>query len=132
MAVFNIKTRYNFNTNAPATLGAKYNDVEIQGIVDLNMAMLVSDVVTIAQRIALETDDRNYLNYNKSEFILFEQNGERQALAIDWIDVNSIQQVSTSDVVLTFPNFDTNNIPVLKQTLASLGTGFNTYSLELK
>lgn len=88
---------------APKTnpiLPARYQNVKTHGVVSYTIALGVEDVVSKYQQILPHIPNIN-VDFSKAEYAIIEHtSGEREALALAWIEESSIQSSTRVNKVL--------------------------------
>ena len=119
---FDLKTRYNFNTLAPALLGSSFKNMTVVSIMDYTVASKYfspdAQAVSVYPSLPNGTpsDPKNYT------YVLFKpETGDNFVLALEWIDVSSIQLVTSSTVTVTINNTVTGDTQRIRDSLILLG-----------
>lgn len=128
---FEVHKLYNFNTRAPAILGANFKSVKVLGIIDYNLA---------SKYINPETQHVNIYPYlpvgtvddpKKYTYVLIEtQSGDVTVLAMPWIDQESIALVTSRDLIITVKDIGTGDDVTIRDNLLLMG--FNDITIEIK
>lgn len=118
-----------FNTLAPSVLGANRDNVAVQAVLDLDTAMMLSDVR------AKHAQVRNYIqslpqsaagyNYVKLRY----GNGETEILGVPWVDANSIEVITDRKLVITISDVSDSTEQLVRQAL--LQNGISKFNLEV-
>lgn len=128
---FELHKLYNFNTRAPAILGANFKSVKILGIIDYNLA---------SKYINPETQHVNIYPYlptgtvddpKKYTYVLIEtQSGASTVLAMPWIDEESIALVTSRDLLITVKDINTGDDTIIRDNLLLMG--FTNITIEIR
>ena len=128
--MLSINRRYTFNTLAPSILGATYENVKVVGILSLDSALKVYDVVTqyrtLQSVIPGLPDDPNVCTY-----IVFEKlaltdedtpsNTEHVVLAYEYIDTNTIKEINRVNLRIDIYDVTTEDLAIVSSRLKELG-----------
>lgn len=130
MSYFNLKSRYNFNTLAPAILGVSVKNATIMGLFDSTIAANYMNVQTNHAQIYPSlppgtVNDPTQYDY----FLIRTQSGDKRVLAIQWIDVNSIQLVTQQAISITVNGTTTGDDVKIRNALLMMG--FSSISMSV-
>jgi len=118
---FEIGNKYNFATISTTVLSQYYKNMEVVAIVQFEVAIMFSDVVTIYDNINTELN-RIVGDPKTATYVLFKNSdGEKIVLSLDWIDPNSIELVEEIKLSLVISGISNLDIPVIKNVITSLG-----------
>lgn len=119
-----------FETNAPAILGARYKDVKVLAILDASTATLFADV--LARHIAVYPylptgvlDDYTRYNYVKLEL----SDKSILIMGIPWINESSIQVIVNTDIVVRLKGRNHDDVNLVRQAL--LANGFEDFTVDV-
>ena len=123
---FQIGNTYNFNTRAPAVLGSLFKNATILGIVDYNTASTYINIDVMQRTIYPLLPQGTPDNPKKYTYLLIQaESGQKTVLAYQWIDENTIAEVSSATIIVTLPNVNATDAERIRDSLALLGfTGF--------
>lgn len=125
-----INKRYSFNTLAPTVLGATYENVKVIGILSLESALKVQDVVTqyetLKDFISNLPDDPNvctFIVFEKVTTTDAEENIDRETiiLAYEYIDINTIKEVNRVNLRVDIFDATTEDMAIVSTRLKELG-----------
>lgn len=118
---FEIGNKYNFTTISTTVLSQYYKNMEVVAIVQFEVAIMFSDVVTIYDNINAELN-KIVGDPKTATYVLFKNaDGEKVVLSLDWIDPNSIELVEEIKLSLVISGISNLDIPVIKNVITSLG-----------
>lgn len=110
-----------FNTAAPAVLGASRNNVTVMALLDLDTAMLLSDVR------AKHAQVKNYLpdlpatagaySYVKLRY----GNGDTEVLGLPWIRAETIETLASTELFIRVRNTTPSTENIIRQALLQNG-----------
>ena len=95
--VFDLRKKYNFSTRVPALLGGSYYSAQVEAILSADEAIRTVDVMTLHEQvkanIAINTiaKDCTWIKFKLVD-------GSYKILALEYIDLNSVKEVSTIHV----------------------------------
>lgn len=120
-----IGNSYNFTTISSVILNGVYKNLKLVGDIGFKQAVKYSgvynDVVTIRQRLVLETGV-TLLPSDVVRYFLFEDtNGDEILIAEDWIITNTITTVSSVSGVFTVSNITSADITIINNMISALG-----------
>lgn len=114
---------YKFNTLAPSILNTTYDLMKVKSIstIDIvgrfskvNLYDLNSKLVNVIPGLSNNAADNTYVLFENSD-------KEEIVLAKEWIDSNTIEVVSSTNIRVDIPNKSTADIDVIKRALLDLG-----------
>jgi len=130
MAQFELKKTYKFDTLAPSILGASYSNVKVIGIITAAEAKKYRDIHTLHNTVSpvisglpAVVNDLTYILFKKIE------GDEEFVLAKEYIDIFTIQLVTTTNLRITMENITTDTASVISARLKELG--FYNFELQL-
>jgi hypothetical protein len=119
---YQIGTAYNFNTLAPAILGATFNNAKLLSIMDFNTAMKFTNIAQQAQIVypvlpaGTPTDPSSYV------YLLFQTStGATVVLANVWINESTIVVSTTATITVVVTNVTTADVSVIRNMLLNAG-----------
>ena len=118
---FNIGKTYNFTTLAPDVLGGEYRAMKVISMMTATEAVKYRDIYTLHSSLIdhipnLPTDA------NDCVFVLFEnQDKIKIVLALEYIDINSIELVETTNIEIKLFNTNTDDLAIIRSRLLELG-----------
>lgn len=126
---FEIGGVYSFNTIAPTLLGSDYRNVKVLGIIDYNIAsQYINPHVRHADLYPYMAtgipDDPTQYNY----LMVRLGSGGRTVLAIPWIDISSIEQVTITNITVTFTNAKNSDVERIRELLEL--NGFTNFTIS--
>ena len=124
---FQIGSSYSFTTLAPGVLGASYTNAKVLGIVDYNVAVSITNVNYLQKVVYPLLPAGSPSNYEDYNYIIFStSNNSKLVLATTWINENSIQLITGTNITVNIANGSLSIIPLLQQQLTAMGlTDFN-------
>ncbi|EPU3828933.1 phage DNA polymerase-associated SH3 family protein [Campylobacter coli] len=122
MAVnFVINKTYKFETLAPSILGASYTNMKLLEV-KVGKQVTEYDIATRHKHLRptipnLPVDPSNMLFYkfqdlNSKQYIV---------MPMEYIHTDSIEEIQTNNLQIRIPNITTDDIEIIRQTLAELG-----------
>ena len=118
---FEIGKSYNFSTIAPTTLGAIFSNMKVVSILDFNIAIKFSDIVSIRSKVLQETTN-NLLPMRDISYIMFENEyKDTVVLAEDWVVPSSIVAIDNININIAIKNITTEDKILINNTLTALG-----------
>lgn len=123
---FRINKTYNFNTLAPSALGGTYTNMCVKSIMSAQEAVKYRDIVTLHANMVVAIPGIP-TNPSDCSFVLFEtSDGEKIVLAVEYIDVQTITEVTTLNIRIELPNLTITDNNIIRERLLELGyTNFN-------
>lgn len=122
MIPFQIGKTYTFNTLAPTVLESVMKNVKIMSIMDYDLANsyinvdLVQKAIYPLLPIGTPNNPKDYV------YVLFMTEAKiKSVLAIDWIDVNSIQEITSATINVRINGAALEDIPKIRDTLKLMG-----------
>lgn len=119
-----------FETLAPAVLGARYKDVKVLAILDPGTAKMFSDV--LVRHIAVYpylppgiVDDHTRYNYVKLEM----PNGAIEIMGIPWISESSISVIEQTDIRVVLKGRSHEDVELVRRALSA--NGFEDFVVEV-
>lgn len=119
-----------FETNAPAILGARYKDVKLLAILDAGTAVLFADI--LAKHVAVYPylpegvlDDYTSYNYVKLEM----PDKSIMIMGVPWINEASVQVIVNTDIVVKLKGRSHDDVNLVRQAL--LANGFEGFTVEV-
>lgn len=123
MVTFIPGKKYDFSTLAPIALGAVRKNVTCNGVLSFILASKLSktplQLTAAAVAPEIGVNDKNYRNYTYYEFS--NEDGTTFVIPLEWIDVNTIKNVSSDTCTFVFQNITAEQKAELKKALALLG-----------
>jgi len=117
----NINKVYNFSTLAPAVLGSDFKDMKVIAILTAKEAVKYRDIQTLHNTLkpiitALPT------SVNDCSYVLFENiDNEKVLLALEYIDMFSIQEVVSTNIRVEIYNTNTDDVSIIRNRFIELG-----------
>jgi hypothetical protein len=122
MVPFKIGSIYTFNTLAPTVLESVMRNVRILSIMSYDLANSYINVDIMQKSIYPLLPSGTPSNPRDYVYILFETEAKiKTVLAIDWIDINSIQEVTTVTINIRVDRAAIEDIPKIRDTLKLMG-----------
>ena len=118
---FSIKKIYNFDTLAPGILNNHYKNMKVIGIIYSTEAGKYADILTLHNKICtlIPSVPKNVKDLT---YILFENSdGKHVLMAYEYIEVSSIIEVRSINLVIKINNASTSDITILRKALTELG-----------
>ncbi|MGE3591395.1 MAG: phage DNA polymerase-associated SH3 family protein [Arcobacter sp.] len=117
----NINKVYNFSTLAPAIIGSDFKDMKVRAILTAEEAVKYRDIQTLHNTLkpiitALPT------SVNDCSYVLFENiDNEKVLLALEYIDMFSIQEVVSTNIRVEIYNTNTDDVSIIRNRFIELG-----------
>lgn len=131
MNPFEIDGVYNFNTLAPAILGADFKRVTVLAILNYKVAAsyinIESNHVNIYPYLPVGTvnDPKTY------QYVLVKtQSGEDTVLALPWINLETVVQVTTQTISVTLNNVNVDDTIKIRDSLILMG--YTDFAITIK
>lgn len=122
MVPFKIGSTYTFNTLAPTVLESVMRNVKILSIMNYDLANSYINVDIMQKSIYPLLPTGTPSNPRDYVYVLFETEAKiKTVMAVDWIDVNSIQEVSTVTINIRVDKAAIEDIPKIRDTLKLMG-----------
>ena len=118
--VFDLRKKYNFSTRVPALLGGSYYSAQVEAILSADEAIRTVDIMTLHEQvkanIAINTiaKDCTWIKFKLVD-------GSYKILALEYIDLNSVKEVSTIHVNISLHGISTEDIAIIESRLRELG-----------
>ena len=126
---FEIGNKYNFTTISTTVLSQFYKNMEVVAIVQFEVAIMFSDVITVYDNINAELN-KIAGDPKTATYILFKNSdGEKIVLSLDWVDPDSLELVEEIKLSLTISGISNLDIPVIKNVITSLGYKIDTANI---
>lgn len=128
---FQLNKSYNFRTLAAALLNHEYKNQKVVGIMNAKEAVKYRDIQTLHSNVSKMVTNLPQ-DINKLTFLLFENmDREKQVLALEYIDPNSIVEITTFNIRIDIRNANTEDLSLLRYRLLELGyTNFDITTYE--
>lgn len=130
MNPFQIDNVYNFNTLAPAILGAEFKNATVLAILNYTVAKTYINIetnhVNIYPYLPVGTvnDPKTY------QYILIKtQSGETTVLALPWINTDTVTQVTNQSIVVKVNNITNDDTVKIRDALILMGYSDFTISI---
>lgn len=118
---------YNFKTLSPVILGSEYKNQKVIGIFNSSEAMKYGDIQTTYSLISKEISTLPKIN--DLMFVLFESlDQDKTILALEYLDINTIVEVTTFDLNITIKNASTEDTTIITNVLKELG--YNDFKID--
>ena len=126
---FKIKKVYKFTTRAPSILGETYELMKVKSMMSSDEAVKYRDVhqtnnklLPLIPGLPENADDNTYVLFEKED-------GSKIVFAMEWIDENTIEEVSSINIRIDIPNHDSSDLTIIKRALLELGyNDINVYT----
>jgi hypothetical protein len=126
---FALNTTYNFDTRAPALLGASKRGLKVKGIFDHEQASLYGEMAVKHAAIYPYLPIGTPKDYTKYTYLLFvSEAGDKQVMALEWINLDTVQVVSIRNLRITVSDVSPGDELAIRQSLAALN--FSKFSIE--
>lgn len=113
---------YTFQTHSPVFLGATVKNAKLIGSGNLALAKTIAPIEQIYAAVFPSLPEGEYYSPEEQVYYIFEEmNGDRRALAGQWIVQGSVEEYTVSKLTITI--FD-NNADVNKASRALRAAGF--------
>lgn len=116
-----INATYNFYTLAPVILGGEHKNMKVKAVMGAAEAIKYSDIVTMHTRLK-PTITGLPDSHLDCTYVLFETiNNETVVFALEYLDQNSITEVSSINIRIDFRSAENQDIAVIRARLLELG-----------
>lgn len=115
---------YTFNTKAPAILGTTISAASLVAIADYTTALKYENVAANHARIYPLLPLGTKSDYTKYVYLIFKVGDKTRAFASEWIDYNSLAEVTETTAVFTISNCDPVQTDKIRKFIISLGLNF--------
>ena len=117
---------YTFNTTAPAVLGTQVVNAELIEICTYDRAIKIENIILKWRQIYPVLPPGTPNNPALFVYYFFKgESGEEILLAEPWIDANTIQEISATNIQITIPDIGLDQITAVRNALNALGiTGY--------
>lgn len=130
MLPFELNSVYNFNTVAPAILGLEFKRVTVLAILNYSVANTFINIETNHVNIYPYLPPGTINDPKTYQYLLIKtESGNDTVLAIPWIDLNSVTQVTTQSIVVTLNNVSTTDTVKIRDAMIMLG--YNDFKITL-
>lgn len=121
MMAFQLKKTYNFNTLSAAILGAEYTNMKVKAIMTSDNAVKFRDIATLHASVKATIPNLPE-SISDLTYVLFEDTKQEVlVLPLEYIDTNSIQEVSSVNIRINISDCTTDDISTLRLRLKELG-----------
>lgn len=118
---FQLKKTYNFNTLSAAILGAEYTNMKVKAIMTSDNAVKFRDIATLHASVKATIPNLPE-SISDLTYVLFEDTKQEVlVLPLEYIDTNSIQEVSSVNIRINISDCTTDDISTLRLRLKELG-----------
>lgn len=118
---FQLKKTYNFNTLSAAILGAEYTNMKVKAMMTSDNAVKFRDIATLHASVKATIPNLPE-SISDLTYILFEDTKQEVlVLPLEYIDTNSIQEVSSVNIRINISDCTTDDISTLRLRLKELG-----------
>ena len=131
MNPFELDGVYNFNTLAPAILGADFKRATVLAILNYTVASgyinIESNHVNIYPYLPVGTvkDPKTY------QYLLIKtQTGENTVLALPWINLDTVTRVTTQTISITINDVNVDDTVKIRDTLILMG--YTDFAITIK
>ena len=119
---YQIGTSYNFNTLAPAILGATFQNAKLLSIMDFNTATKFTNVSQQAQIVYPVLPAGTPVNPSSYVYLLFQTStGATVVLANVWINESTVVVSTTATITVVLTNVTTADVSVIRNMLLNAG-----------
>lgn len=115
----------NFDTLAPGVLGANRKNIEVVAVLDLDTAMLLSDVRARHAQVKIHVPDLPESAKDYDYVKLRYSNGDIEVLGVPWIKNSSIEVVSSRKMIITIDNLTDGTEELARKALLQNGINFS-------
>ena len=130
MLPFELNSVYSFNTVAPAILGLEFKRVTVLGVLSYSVANTFINIETNHINIFPYLPTGTVNDPKTYQYLLIKtETGENTVLALPWIDLDSVTQVTSQSLVLTVNNI--NNTDTTKIRDAMIMLGYNNFTISV-
>lgn len=115
-----VNSLYSFTTLAPSVLGSTYTNMKVKALMTVSEAVKHRDVITT--HTVLKNSIPGLPDIGVCTFVLLENiNKDTIVLAYEWLDINTISQVSTTNIRVELLNASSDDIAILRTRMLELG-----------
>lgn len=130
MNSFELNSVYNFNTLAPAILGANFKRVTVLAIVNYAIATTMANIEVNHRNIypylpVGTIDDPKTYQY----LVIKTETGETTILALPWINLDTVNKLIGQDITIKINNVAPNDAAKIRDALIMLG--FNDFNIAV-
>lgn len=120
---FTLNKTYSFNTIAPGILGASFDSMKVIGIINYEEASRFEDIISIHSKIVNTVPNVSLpMSYQDCTYIKFEtSSGLKKILALEYIDLDSVQEKQTKQLVITVNNYTLSDATTITNMLKDAG-----------
>ncbi len=124
--MFEVGSRYNFSTWAPAILGRSFKDALVSAIFDYETALNYRSVDYTHRMVKPLLPASSANNPNKLTYVLFKfKDGSTHVLANEWIDSSTVLKTTMLNAIIDLYDVDEVRIAGVQRALSLLGVNFN-------
>ncbi len=128
MGDFTVGNTYSFTTLAPGVLGASYTNAKVIGIVNYSVAVSITNVDYLQKVVYPLLPAGSPSNYEDYNYIIFStSNNSKLVLAEAWINQNSINLVTGTQIDISIFNTSLSQVSALQKQLSAMG--FNDFTI---
>ena len=131
MNPFELNCKYNFNTLAPAILGADFKRATVLAIINYTIAATMINIntnhVNIYPYLPVGTvnDPKSY-----QYIVIKTESGENTVLALPWINLSTVSKILSQDITITVSNVVNDDTIKIRDALIMLG--FTEFNIAIK
>ena len=120
--IYKINKLYKFATLAPSILGASYTMMKLKALLSADEAIKNNFDPHNMNKKLLGMIGGLPSNANDLTYLLFENtDGKELLIAAEWIDETSVTIVERTNIMITIPDKDTDDLIIIKRALLDLG-----------
>jgi hypothetical protein len=122
MSDFNLGFRYNFNTLAPAILGATFTNAKVLALLNYDTATMFGNIAATAVAVYPLLPAGTPSDPTAYQYVIIEtENKSKVVLALNWIDTNSIVSVESVNANFKISNITLDDINKITTSLVAMG-----------
>jgi hypothetical protein len=130
MLPFELNSVYSFNTVAPAILGLEFKRVTVLAVLNYSIANTFINIETNHINIYPYLPTGTVNDPKTYQYLLIKtETGENTVLAIPWIDLDSVTQVTTQSLILTVNNINSTDTTKIRDAMIMLG--YNSFTISV-
>jgi hypothetical protein len=115
-----VNQTYSFSTLSPAVLGSSFTNMRVKALMTVSEAIKYRDVSTL--HTVLKNTIPALPDIGICTFVLLENiNKEKVVLAYEWLDINSITSVTTTNIRIDLLNVTSDDLAILRNRMLELG-----------
>lgn len=130
--IFKLKAKYNFTVYAPALFSDTFRQVKVIGIIDYETAKTYQNIDLMQRQIYPLLPQNTPDRVEDYTYILLEtSSGIKSVIAYPWIIENSIQEITSMNLVATIYDSDDSDMGILRDFMNSMGYRFKIEQIDI-